>query len=67
VSRARTDDRPLCAECRNSTEWKPDWLQTPATALVCTHPSALRINQGAVWLASLAREICRGRRFERKH
>jgi hypothetical protein len=62
-----TDDRPPCAECRNSDHWKPEWLQTTALALVCRHPSALRLNGGAVWLASIAREICKGRRFERKH
>ena len=67
MSRARTDDRPPCAECRNSADWKPEWLRTQARALVCRHASALRLNDGAVWLASLAREICKGRRFERKH
>lgn len=59
-----TDNRPDCTDCRHSTRWKPEWLATSALALVCTHKSALRINQGAVWLASLAREVCRGRRWE---
>jgi hypothetical protein len=60
-----TDDKPPCNECKHSQGWKPEWLQTTALALVCTHPSALRLNEGAVWLASLARERCRGRRYER--
>ena len=59
-----TDDKPACADCRHSTRWKPEWLRTEALALVCTHKSALRLNEGAVWLASIAREVCRGRRWE---
>jgi hypothetical protein len=62
-----TDDRPPCAECRHSTRWKPEWLESQALALVCTHASAKRINLGAVWLASLAREVCKGRRWEKSH
>lgn len=59
------DDRPPCEECRHSLMWKPNWLESTAMALVCTHASAKRINRGAVWLASLAREVCKGKRFER--
>jgi hypothetical protein len=61
------DDKSDCSQCKHCKQHKPEFLSahTPAVP-VCTHPSALRLNQGAVWSVTLARPICRGKRFERR-
>lgn len=64
---ALIDDKPPCQQCVHARQHRPEFLSDRAPfALVCSHPSALRINQGSVWSVALARPICKGRRFEHK-
>ena len=61
------DEAPPCEQCRHARQYRPDFLSPAApAALVCTHPSALRINDGAVWAVTLAREDCKGVRHKRQ-
>lgn len=62
-----SDDRPGCESCRHSARHRPEFLSDAAPyGLVCTHSSAKRLNGGSVWAASLAREVCKGRRYEQR-
>jgi len=61
-----TDDKPPCTDCKHHALHRPAFLRTSLHADVCTHPSALRINEGSVWHIALARQRCKGRRHERK-
>jgi hypothetical protein len=64
MARKPIDDKPPCDQCAYSRQHRPEGISI--AALVCGHPSALRINQGAVWFHTLAREVCKGRRFEHR-
>lgn len=65
--RVLRDDKPPCEECRWQQWHRPDFLRTAMKGSVCAHPSALRLNPaGSVWHVSLAREVCKGRRWEKK-
>jgi hypothetical protein len=64
TSKSRPDTKPGCDECRHSQQHRPAFVRT--AALVCTHPSALKLNRGAVWFHTIAREVCKGRRFEHR-
>lgn len=60
------DDKPPCEQCLHSQKHRPEFLsKTAPFAMVCGHPSALRLN-GAVWFVSIARDVCKGRRFKRR-
>lgn len=62
-----TDDRPPCVECRHHALHRPSFLSAAAPhSDVCTHPSALRLNDGAAWHVNLARQRCAGKRWARK-
>ena len=61
------DDKPPCQQCLHARQHKPEFLSARAPyAWVCSHPSALRINDGSVWSITLTRPICKGKRFEHK-
>jgi len=66
----RDPDDPVakpCTDCKHSAPHRPAFLSDRAPfGLVCQHKSAIRINLGSVWACSIAREACRGRRFEAK-
>jgi hypothetical protein len=61
------DDKPPCTQCTYAKQHKPAFLSERAPFVwVCTHASALRINDGSVWSVNIARPVCKGRRFEHK-
>ena len=60
------DDKPECEKCVHQKFHRLEFLPKELSTSVCTHPSALKYNNGSVWSVSIARELCRGRKFELK-
>ena len=65
-SKRTIDDKPECELCVHQKLHKLEFLLKSVPASVCTHPSALKYNDGSVWSVRIARELCRGRKFEPK-
>ncbi len=62
-----SDEKPPCESCKHSARHRPSFLSDAAPyGLVCTHTSAKRLNGGSVWAASIARDVCKGRRFAQR-
>ena len=61
-----TDTKPECTLCKYAHTLRHAFLSSAApTVLVCRHASALRLN-GGPWACSIARDVCRGRRYDKR-
>ena len=60
------DEKPFCEECRWQKLYSPAFLQIRPNASVCFQPDVIRFNDGGVWSVRIARDVCKGRKFEPK-